>query len=156
MSENQVSEINYIFFLQTKADLDNNFYSLAEILSKVNISLLPISPQDLQIVDRNRKNHLIVLRNDLSSAFAFNDLRKSYLDVAMASGKVSVYDLSSFSAIENAVKLENKKVYHCYQLPQNLKQLAMTIAVEFFRERNTQQVWPGGKRSKLPSMANET
>ncbi len=156
MSENKNAAINYIFYLQTKTELENCYYVLAEVLSKINISLLPIEGHDLKVIDRNRKHHLIVLRNDLSSAFAFNDIRKTYLDVAMASGKVTVYDVSSFSAVENAGKLENKNVYRFFQLPQNVKQIAMTIAVDFFRNRNAQESWPGGKRSKLPSMEQET
>ena len=65
-----------------------------------------------------------------------------------------VYDVSSFSEIENAFKLENKNVYRYFQLPLNVKQIAMTIAVEFFKDRNTQVEWPGGRRAKLPSMTN--
>lgn len=156
MEENKTLTINYIFYLQTKAELENCYYVLAEILAKVNISLLPIEAHDLKVIDRNKKYHLIVLRNDLSSAYAFNDLRKSFLDVAMASGKVAVYDLSSFSAIENAAKFENKSVYRFFQLPQNIKQVAMTVAVDFFRDRNTHAEWPGGKRAKLPSMNHDS
>lgn len=156
MNENKTPSINYIFYLQTKAELDHSYYVLAEVLSKINISLLPIEAHDLKVIDRNRKHHLIVMRNDLSSAYSFNEIRKTYLDVAMASGKVSLYDISSFSAVENAAKLENKNVYRFFQLPQNVKQIAMTIAVDFFRERNAKEDWPGGKRAKLPSMQNES
>lgn len=153
--ENQVA-INYIFYLQTKSELDNNFYLLAEILSKINISLLPISADDLKDVDRNKKHHLIFIRNDFSSAFAFNQMRKSFLDTAMAAGKISLFDISSFSEIETAAKYQNKNIYRYLQLPQNLKQVAMTVAVDFFRDRNTIAEWPGGKRAKLPSMNNES
>lgn len=156
MIENNKNSINYIFYLQTKPDLENSFYVMAEILSKINISLLPIEAHDLKVVDRNKKHHLIILRNDLSSAFSFNEIRKTYLDVAMASGKVTVYDISSFSAVENAAKLELKNVYRFFQLPLNVKQVAMTIAVDFFKERNMKEEWPGGKRAKLPSMDSES
>jgi hypothetical protein len=156
MEDNKSLSINYIFYLQTKAELENSYYVLAEVLSQINISLLPIEAHDLKVIDRNKKNHLIVLRNDLASAFAFNDVRKSFLDVAMAKGSIAVYDLSSFSAIENAAKLENKSVYRFFQLPQNIKQVAMTVAVDFFKDRNMRAEWPGGKRAKLPSMTNES
>ncbi|NOT77459.1 MAG: hypothetical protein HOP07_00490 [Bacteriovoracaceae bacterium] len=154
MKENNSPIINYIFYLQTKEELDRTFYLLAEVLRKINISLLPIESHELKNLDKSKKNHLIVLRNDFSSAFAFNDLKKEFLDSSMASNKVMVYDVSSFSEIENAVKLENKNVYRFFQLPLNVNQIAMTIAVEFFKDRNTQVEWPGGRRAKLPSMTN--
>lgn len=154
MKENNSPIINYIFYLQTKEELDRTFYLLAEVLRKINISLLPIDSLELKKLDKSKKNHLIVLRNDFSSAFAFNDLKKEFLDSSMASNKVMVYDVSSFSEIENAVKLENKNVYRYFQLPLNVNQIAMTIAVEFFKDRNTQVEWPGGRRATLPSMTN--
>lgn len=154
MKEKNSPIINYIFYLQTKEELDRTFYLLAEVLGKINISLLPIESHELKNLDKSKKNHLIVIRNDFSSAFAFNDLKKEFLDSSMASNKVMVYDVSSFSEIENAVKLENKNVYRYFQLPLNVNQIAMTIAVEFFKDRNTQVEWPGGRRAKLPSMTN--
>ena len=156
MNENNNSAINYLFYLQTKAELDHTYYVLAEVLGKININLLPIEAHDLKDIDRTKKHHVIVLRTDFASAFAFKDIRKKFLDASMASGKLMVYDVSSFSEIENAGMLELKDVYRYYQLPLNIKQIAMTVGVEFFRDRNNTPVveWPGGRRAKLPSMPN--
>lgn len=156
MTEETTIAINYIFYLQTKAELDNNYYLLAEVLSKININLLPIGAEDLSSLDRTKKHHLISIRNDLSTAQRFIELKKSFLDSAMAAGKVALYDVSSFSEIENAAKYENKNVYRFFQLPQNLKQVAMSVAVDFFRDRNMRAEWPGGKRARLPSMNKES
>ncbi len=156
MSEENTPVINYIFYLQTKSELENSFYLLADVLSKINITLLPIEPSDLKGIDRHKKHHLIVIRSDFSSAMCFNQTRKSYLDTAMAAGKVCVFDISSFSEIENAAKLQTKNMYRYFQLPQNLKQVAMSVAVDYFRDRNALAEWPGGRRAKLPSMSNES
>ena len=156
MSENNNSTINYLFYLQTKPELDKTYYALAEILAQISISLLPIEMHDFQDLEKGKKNHVIVLRNDFASANVFKEFRKNYLDSAMASGKVMIYDVSSFSEIENALKYEQKNVYRYFQLPLNVKQVAMTVAVEFYKDRNAAPMveWPGGKRSKLPSMIN--
>lgn len=156
MSENNKTVINYIFYLQHKDELDNSFYVLADVLSKINISLLPISADDLRVIDKNKKHHVISIRNDFSSAMSFNTVRKSFLDSAMAGGRVALFDISSFSEIENAQKLQLKNVYRFFQLPQNLKQVAMTVAVDYFRDRNAVAEWPGGRRAKLPSMSHES
>jgi hypothetical protein len=74
----------------------------------------------------------------------------------MTAGKIALFDISSFSEIENAEKFGNKHIYRYFQLPQNLKQVAMTIAVDYFRDRNTEVEWPGGRRAKLPSMTNQS
>ena len=157
MNENNNSSINYIFYLQTKAELDNTYYVLAEVLGKINISLLPIQEQDLKDIDKSKKQHVIVVRNDFSSAFAFNNIRKNFLEASMNSGKLVVYDVSSFSEIENAAKFESKNVYRYFQLPLNVKQIAMTVAVEYYKDWNAAPAaeWPGGRRAKLPSMTNE-
>ena len=155
MSEQKASAINYIFYLQLKSDLDNRFYFLSQIFSQININLIPITQDELKIIDRNRKHHLIAVRDDLSSAMMFNQVRKSFIDLAITSGRISLFDISSFSEIEHAAKFENKNLYHYFQLPLMLKSIAMSIALNYFRDRNLQEEWPGGKRSKLPSTLNE-
>lgn len=148
--------VNYIFYLQTKPELDAHFYALAEILGQINISLLPIELKDLKSIDKEKKHHVMVMRSDIASAIAFKEIQKTYLDSAMASGKIMVYDISSFSCIEMGAKWESKNVYRYFQLPLDIKQIAMTMAMEFFKDRNITASWPGGRRSKLPSMTNET
>lgn len=147
--------INYIFYLQTKNEVDDIFITFSEMFSKLNIALIPVIPDDLKVLDKNIKNHLIVVRNDLSSCMLFNQLRKSFLEGGMLSGRVALYDVSSFSEIENAQKFLTKEVYRFMPLPANVKQLAMIVAVDFFREKNKRLEWPGGRRAKLPSMNSE-
>ena len=113
----KTTSINYLFYLQLKPELDKNYYALAEMLGKINISLLPIEIHELKSIDRERKQHIVVMRSDLTGAFAFKEIQKTYLDTGMASGRVMVYDISSFSEIENGVKWENKNVYRHFQLP---------------------------------------
>ncbi len=150
--ETQRTKLNYIFYLQTKENVDSSFMQLSEILNKLNISLLPILPEELKTLDKATKNHVIYIRNDLSSAHLFNQLRKSFFDLALLSGKIHLYDISSFSEIDSSQKYIGKNVYRFIPLPTSLKQVAMTIAVDYFQDRNTEVEWPGGRRAKLPSM----
>ena len=152
MNMEKTNTINFIFYLQTKTELDNTFLNLSDILSKLSISLLPIRVEELNSLDKTHKNHLVILRNDLNSGFLFNDLRKKFLDMAMLSGRIAIYDISSFSEIENQQKLEGKDVYRFIPLPADMKNVAMKIAVDYFKEKNNRDEWPGGKRAKLPSM----
>ena len=156
MKEIKSPNANYIFYLQTKPELENSFYILAEIFSKINISLLPISADDLKGIERNKKQYLIILRDDLSSAYSFTEIKKYFVDIALQTGKLALFDISSFSEIENASKYQKNNAYKHFPLPQNMKQVAMTIAVDYFRDRNNLVEWPGGRRSKLPHLAKPT
>ena len=62
----KTNTINFIFYLQTKTELDNTFLNLSDILSKLSISLLPIRVEELNSLDKTHKNHLVILRNDLN------------------------------------------------------------------------------------------
>lgn len=144
--------INYIFYLQTKDELESHYFNLSEILGKLNITLLPVKPDELKSLDKSTKNYLIILRNDLTSNFVFQNVRKTFLDLAMMSGRVNTFDITSFSEIETSTKLENKEAYKAIPLPADFKHIAMMIAVDYFRDRNKRDEWPGGKRAKLPAM----
>jgi hypothetical protein len=145
-------QINYIFYLQTKTELDYSFIELSDILSKFNISLLPVTVEDLRIISKNTKIHLVVLRKDLSTHFAFNDLRTKFLDLALISNRINLCDVSSFSTIEIAGKCEKAENYRFINLPASFKQIAMTLALDYFKEKNKTDEWPGGRRAKLPPM----
>lgn len=153
--EKNTTNINYIFYLQTKDELESSYFMLAEIFAKLNINLLPIMVSELNALDKTHKNHLIVFRNDLTSGMIFNQLRRTFIDLALNSGRIHLYDVSSFSEIEIAQKLTGKEIYKFIPLPANIRQVAMNIAVDYFKDRNKQEEWPGGKRAKLPSMNTE-
>lgn len=155
MSEKNTTAVNYVFYLQNKNELEKSYYILAEIFNKINITLLPIGLEDLKCIDLSKKHHLISIRNDFSSAFNFNHIRKSFLDTAMSLGKIILFDVSSFSEMDGAAKFQTRNLYHYFQLPQNLKQVAMAVALDYFRDRNALVEWPGGRRAKLPSGFDE-
>jgi hypothetical protein len=145
---------NYIFFLKTSKELNGVYFHLSEFLKPFNIVLLPVSMQDLQTIDRHKKHQIIIFRNDLSSSKCFNELRKSYLDFSMSRGHVTIFDISSFSEVENASKYQ--KSYFYFPLPLDLRQVVSSIVVEYFRTKHEMHDWPGGKRSKLPAVKYES
>ena len=145
------STVNYIFYLKSSEALTNVFFQMSELFGKLNIVLLPVSIEELQKIDRHKRHQIIVCRNDLLSATTFLEVKKLYLDFAMSRGHVAVYDLSSFSEIENAGKYQAKKSYFYFPLPINLQQVVMNVAIDYFNTKNQREEWPGGRRSKIPS-----
>lgn len=147
------SSVNYIFFLKSSEALSDVFFQLAKLFSQLNIVLLPVSSEELQKIDRHKRHQIIICRNDLLSAQVFFEIRKLYLDFAMSRGHVAVYDISSFSEIENAAKYHNKKSYFYFPLPTDLKQVVMNVTIDYFKTRNENEEWPGGRRSKIPTIS---
>lgn len=148
--------VNYIFFLKPTEALNDVFFQMAGMFSQLNIILIPVSAEELQKVDRHKRHQIIICRNDLLSAYTFLEIKKLYLDFAMSRGHVSVYDISSFSEIENATKYKNKKSYFYFPLPADMKQIVMGVALDYFKTRNEIEEWPGGRRSKIPNNAESS
>jgi hypothetical protein len=144
------SSTNYIFFLKSTDELNPFYFQIADSFRQLNIVLLPISSEELKIVDRHKKHQIIIFRNDFTSAQIFSEIRKSYLDFAMSRGHVCVYDISSFSEHENSTKYQTQKSYFYFPLPIDVKQFVMRVAIEYFRTKREIEDWPGGRRSKLP------
>jgi hypothetical protein len=144
------SSINYIFFLASEK-LSPAFFELAEMFGQLNITLLPVTISELQNIDRHQRHQLIVLRDDLNSAQNFIEIKKSYLDFAMSRGHVAVYDISSFSEIENSLKYKNKRSYFYFPLPINPNEVVVGVALDYFKTKNELEEWPGGRRSKIPT-----
>ena len=147
------SIINYIFYLKSTEQLGGVFFQMAEQFSQLNIVLLPVTVAELKNIDRHKRHQIIIFRDNLLSAQNFLEIKKSYLDFSMSRGHVAVYDLSSFSEIENASKYQSKKSYFYFPLPIDLKQVVMSITIDYFKTKNEIEEWPGGKRSKIPETA---
>lgn len=143
---------NYIFYLQNKTTPDAVFMTMSEILNSLGIKLVPVTSENISVMSKLMRSYLIVVRNDLSTQMNFDRLKKTYLDGAMNSNRLVLFDVSSFSEIDHALRLTGKGVYKFVSLPANLKNVASKIALDYFNDRNKNEEWPGGKRAKLPSL----
>lgn len=146
------SNIHHIFYLQVTSELSMAYFEMAEYFKKINIVLVPIEPENLSKLDREKKHHLIYFRNNLETGEKFDFIRKSYLESGLLSGKYFLYDLSSFSIMSGSEKFDKKNCYHFISLPDNIKSIVMKIGLTYFNEVNSREAWPGGKRAKLPSL----
>lgn len=146
-----IENLNVIYFWKTTKNISNVYMKLATILLEFNITLVPLETNELSLLKKNKRVHLMILRNDILSASKFNDLRINYIESSMASGKIMVYDVSSFSLIENAASKSKKISYKIFKLPLELSSLGAQVAVEFFKEKSQEtDFFINGNRSKLP------
>ncbi len=149
-----MSESNHLFYLQLFENLDETFVSLSELLIKFNLYLVPIKKSELDLLKKSQKPHLVVLRRSLSEHFAFNDCRKTMIDDFVINARVNLYDISSFGEIAIPERLMNRHHYKHIPLPANLSHIATTLALDYYKEKNNRNEWPGGRRAKLPIADN--
>ena len=152
MKEGNSSNINYIFYLQTKPQLEPAFYLLSNLLSRANINLLPVATDDIKNLDRTNKYFIVSFQSDFTSAMVIRKFQREFLFTAMSLNRFHYIDISSFSEVDSGLKSTLRNLHRFIALPVSMKEVAMALVEDFFREKNHQeQNWPGGKRARLPS-----
>lgn len=141
--------LNYVLYLQYDSTLDRSFFILSEILRQMSISLIPIQLEDIKLLEKNKRYHVIMVRRKYNDALLALIWKKKFLDSAMLAGRIVLHDLSSFSELPIPQNLEKKDVYHFTPLPCDYKKAAMDLVVAFYQDKNNKAAWPGGKRAKL-------
>lgn len=150
-------ELNIIYFWQTTERISNFYLRLSEILIEFNITLVPLETKELELLAKKKRLHLLILRNDMTSANKFRDLKRNYIESSLASGRIMVYDVSSFSLIENTTAKSKKISYKIFELPLELSSLGAQVAVEFYKEKNKESdLLYNGHWSKLPLLGTKT
>ena len=56
-----------------------------------------------------------------------------------------------FSYFLKLNKIEKKKTYFYFQLPLEIGRICASITEAYFHHANDHQIWPGGRKSKLPT-----
>lgn len=141
--------LNYVLYLQYDSNLDRSYFLLSDILRQMNISLIPIQLDDIKLLEKNKRYHMIMVRRKFNEAVMALDWKKKFLDSAMLAGRIVLHDLSSFSELPMPQNLEKKEVYYFTPLPCDYKKAAMDLIVAFYNDKNNNATWPGGKRAKL-------
>jgi hypothetical protein len=149
MNTNEVPE-NYIFFLQLEDDLPEIFCHLAHHLSKKNISLIPVRIQDFDDLAKLRRNYLISIAPDMASAKILHRFKKKILDHSIMTGRVCLFEGTSFNKTPIIRKSTKERSYFCFQLPILFEDICNEIAKVYYKEKKMFAKWPGGRRVTLP------
>lgn len=145
-------KINYVFFLIEKDDqIPHWFYPLSIKLASFQIKLLPITYAEvLEMLQKVKRIYLIApTLNQRSKKFIEYSL-KSSLGLALRSGKIVLFHLSSFREISTFMLLKHKRYYNYFMLPLEMDKFCQDVAATYFHDQKNEEVWPGGRRGKLP------
>jgi hypothetical protein len=143
----------YIFFLRLDDALPEDYFHLANYFKQYCISLIPVTAKQLVEMSTSNREYVLSLNTNLTSDSIFKRFQKKFLNFSLLSRKFYLFDLSSFSKIEIAPKAEYAKSYKHYPLPVDLEDTVIDIALAIYEDREKKQIWPGGRRAKLPPLA---
>jgi len=142
---------SYVFFLNVNDDLPREFYLLAKALSLANITLIPVSKEDLIKLTAGKKIIIMTIVKDLLSYKKFLINRKSFLDMALMSNKISLIDINSFSPLVHSKSIRMKK-YYFLGLPLRTDEIVSEVKKVVAKDGGNVKRWPGGIKGKIPTV----
>lgn len=141
----------YVLYLQYEQKLDERFFHLSNSFNKYGISLIPISPDEFKQLPMTSHEYVLVTLRDIGSLKAHRALLKRYLNYCLRSGKVSLFELSSFEHNHDVKLIKDQKVFY-ERLPLSVFQLIDLVGRKIYNDLiTTSKKWPGGRRARLPS-----
>jgi len=150
--ENDIRDDFYVYYLQLQRDSDESYIQLAASMRNLGVTLIPVKCHDLDHYILGESIPLIVMTDTIEKQKQFQRFRKSYLDFALRSQKVTLFHLNSFARISSLYEQERKGLYHQMMLPIRTSDVAEKIITFYFKQISNEKVWPGGRRVTLESM----
>lgn len=146
-----MSSRSHILYLQFGPQIDRTFINMSQFFSNFNMTLVPISVNDLKnYLPKNREN-LIVVVKDMQTYKQYRGLLKRFLNYSIRNSKMRVFEISSFAIHHDISNLKEEKLISM-QLPMTMMDVARKIIPKVVTEDDIDMNrWPGGKRAKLPS-----
>lgn len=147
--EDEIRDTLYVYYLQLQQKSDESYFQLAASMRDVGITLVPVFCHELDHFIKNGTIPLIVLTDNIEKQRQFSRFRKSYLDFALRSQKITLFHLNSFAKITNLYEQERKGLYHQMSLPLSVSDVAEKIVINYFSKMSKEKTWPGGRRATL-------
>ncbi len=141
----------HLFYLQTESKLDKKFFYLSRVFQQYSVTLVPIAPSDLINMKLTNRDYILCIEKGVESRHNFLKVTNRYLDFAMKTGKLVVFDVSSFAPHAVHANIYRQKSYIHIKLPIEMDDLAREVSLKIYQERSKRvENWPGGRRAKLP------
>ena len=143
----------FIFFLKFTSELPFEFFQFSDKLSDYGIKLVPIRPQELSSMMSAKHVFVLGLNNSIRTNQLFQLYRKNFLDYAILSKRVDLYDVTTFSRLnsELALRAQRNQNYIHIPLPDTIDEIVNKVLVAYMKKNSDVQKWPGGRRAKLPA-----
>jgi hypothetical protein len=147
MSEQQTKWIYFLNFDSSK--LPETFIRLSTELSKLGYMFLPINPDQVHLFTQDKEvPYIVSITSNLGDENLWRKAFHQKINYFVLNKKIQLFHISSFAeALPNDKKSEN---YHYLKLPCKIDLLAARLAYFYENSKPVSQVWPGGRRAKVP------
>ncbi|MAF79327.1 MAG: hypothetical protein CME63_10780 [Halobacteriovoraceae bacterium] len=154
---NEVSEIydeHYILYIQWSEKLDPAFIRFAAEFKKFKINLIPIKANELDYFLEKRQIPVILMTPSLGEYQKYKSVRKKCFDFYVKNRKIKLFHLSSFSMDHDFISSSRRRSYVHIPLPIEFSKATLLVLSHYLEDVEGDKKWPGGKRSKLPSLGS--
>lgn len=146
----------FIFFLTLEERLPDQFYIFDRLFKESNYILVPVRVDQLQqLVSSTDQTHVPVITSvsNFRQYKLFNEKVRSILKYVLKSRRLSFFELSSFSRLNDSKTHAMTKNYFFIKNPVDARLLSDKIMA--YHEMKSQQshLWPGGKKSVVNGAA---
>ncbi len=148
----ELNSEKYILYIQWQEKLDSAFIRFAAEFKRYNINLIPVKPQELDYFLDRRQIPVIMMTSTLAEYQKFRSLRKKYFDYYVNHKKIKLFHLNSFSLVTDFISTSRQRSYIHVPLPIPFNRATLLVLSHYVEELEGDNRWPGGKRSKLPSI----
>lgn len=150
MSANTFEGQEYIIFLNLSSRLPFWYGRLVRAMKEFDITVVPMGLSDLKELSIKERVHVMCFNDSPSTHRTLASYRSRYLDFAMTRKKLVLYEFSSFSPISKKFIFNGQEYYRHLSLPLPLAAAVRFVAGDYYTNWESDALWPGGKRARLP------
>lgn len=141
----------YVLYLQFEKKLDEKFLYLSRVFNQFGMQLVPISVRDFKALKVKSHEYVVANVRDINSFKEYRILLKRYLNYFLRTGKITLFEYSSFETLHDTRFLKEGKVYQ-ERLPVSMFQMTELIGRTIYQDLTSKsKAWPGGRKARLPS-----
>lgn len=143
----------FIFFLTLDERLPESFYVFDGLFREFEHILVPVRVDQLQqLVSRSEQDHVLVIScvSSVRDYKRFNEKVRSVLKYLLKSRRLSFFELSSFSRLNDSRTLGNLKNYFFLKNPVDARLLVERLVAYNEMKSSQSNLWPG-KPKPLPA-----
>lgn len=146
----------FIFFLTLDGKLPDNFYLFDRIFKESGYILVPVRVDQLQhLVASTEQNHVMVIScvSNFKEYRLFNDKVRGVLKYVLKSRRLSFFEFSSFSRLNDSRIYNLTKNYFFIKNPVDARELSARMIAFHESKCENSQIWPGGHKSMIAGAA---
>lgn len=150
MSVELLETQDYIIFLRLGRKLPHWYGRLVRAMMEYDLAVVPMGMDDFRNLPDTKRVHVLCVNDGPTTYKAFQEFRVRYLDFAIMRKKVVLYDLSSFAPVSKKFIFNGVNYYRHIPLPLTLDLVVRLVAGDYYNNWESDTIWPGGKRARLP------